>query len=119
MALNIFTSCLCDSIFAFLKQNYFIEAEIQKGFTPKIAGVLEHTSMMANSTDKVRIKQPSLAITLLDLTNTFCEIYRQLDSRNSLISPYPCQSQAFDFKPLYWLPYINHNWPFSYSRYPC
>ena len=54
--LKVFTSCLRDSIFSVLKQNDFIEAEIQKCFTPKIAGVLEHTSMMANIIDKARTK---------------------------------------------------------------
>ena len=32
--LKVFTSCLRDSIFIFLKENNLIEAEIQKGFTP-------------------------------------------------------------------------------------
>ena len=40
--LKVFTSCLRDSIFAFFKEN-FIEAEIHKGFTPKVSGVVEHT----------------------------------------------------------------------------
>ena len=55
--LKVFTSCLRDSIFSFLSKNKFIESEIQKGFTPKISGVLEHTSMMASIIDKARIKQ--------------------------------------------------------------
>ena len=76
--LKVFTSCLHDSIFSFLRQNDFIEAEIQKGFTPKIAGVPEHTSMMANIIDKARIKQRSLAITLLDLKNAFGEVHHNL-----------------------------------------
>ena len=76
--LKVFTSCLRDSIFSFLRQNDFIEAEIQKGFTPKIAGVLEHTSMMANIIDKARIKQRSLVITLLDLKNAFGEVHHNL-----------------------------------------
>ena len=69
--LKVYTSCLRDFIFSFLRQNDFIESEIQKGFNPKIAGVLEHTSMMANIIDKARIKQCSLVITLLDLKNAF------------------------------------------------
>ena len=68
----------CDSIFSFLKQNNFIQAEILKGFTPKIAGVLEHTSMMANIIDKARIKQRSLVITLLNLKNYFGEVHQNL-----------------------------------------
>ena len=78
MPLKVFTSCLRDSIFSFLRQNDFIEAEIQKGFTPKISGVLEHTSMMANIIDKARIKQCSLVITLLGLKNAFGEVHHNL-----------------------------------------
>ena len=51
---------------------------IQKGLTPKIAGFLEHTSIMANSSDKARINQSSLVITLLDLKNAFGEVYHNL-----------------------------------------
>ena len=76
--LKVFNSCLRDSIFSFLRQNDFIEAEIQKGFTPKIFGVLEHTSMMADIIDKARIKQRSLVITLLDLKNAFGEVHHNL-----------------------------------------
>ena len=46
--LKIFTSCLRDSIFAFLKANGFVEHQIQKGFLPNISGTLEHTAQMAN-----------------------------------------------------------------------
>ena len=62
---------------SFLKQNDFIEAEIQKGFTPKIAGVLEHTSLMAHSIDKARSKQRSLVVTF-DLKNAFGEVHHNL-----------------------------------------
>ena len=73
--LKVFTSCLRNSIFSFLKRNDFIEAEIQKGFNPKIAGVLEHTSLMANIIDKARTKQRSLVLTLLDLKYAFGEVH--------------------------------------------
>ena len=76
--LKVFTSCIRDSIFTFLKQNNFIESEIQKGFTPKMSGVLEHTSMMAYIIDKARIKQRSVVITLLDLKNAFGEVHHRL-----------------------------------------
>ena len=76
--LKVYTSCLRDSIFSFLKQNDFIEAEIQKGFTPKIAELLEHTSMMANIIDKARTKQRSLLLALLDLKNAFGEVHCNL-----------------------------------------
>ena len=65
--LKVFISCLCDSIFSFHRQTDCIKAEIQKGFTPNIAGVLEHTSMMANIIDNACIKQRSVVITILDL----------------------------------------------------
>ena len=76
--LKVFTSCLHDCMFSFLKQNDFIEAEIQKGFTPKIAGVLEHTSLMAHIIDKTRSKQRSLFVTLLDFKNAFGEVHHNL-----------------------------------------
>ena len=76
--LKVITSCLRDSVFSFLNQNEFIEAEIQKGFTPKVAGVLEHTSMMANIIDKARKRQRSVVITLLDLKNAFGEVHHNL-----------------------------------------
>ena len=65
--LKIFTSCLRDSMFAFLKANGFIEHKIQKGFLPNISGTFEHTDQVANVINTARIKQKSLAITLLDL----------------------------------------------------
>ena len=76
--LKVFTSCLRDCIFSFLEKNKFIETEIQKGFTPKISGVLEHTSMMASIIDKARIKQRSVVITLIDLKNAFGEVHHNL-----------------------------------------
>ena len=36
--LKIFTSCLRDSMFAFLSANGYIEHRIQKGFMPKLSG---------------------------------------------------------------------------------
>ena len=76
--LQVFTSCLRDSVFSFLKRIELIEAEIQKSFTPKMAGLLEHTSMMANIIDKARINQRSVVITLLDLKNAFGEVHHNL-----------------------------------------
>jgi len=92
--LKVFTSCLRDSIFSFLKQNDFIEAEIQKGFTPKIAGVLEHTSMMANIIDKARTKQRSLVLTLLDLKNAFGEVHHNLIEEVLLYHHIPAKAKA-------------------------
>ena len=92
--LKVFTSCLRDSVFSFLNQNEFIEAEIQKGFTPKVAGVLEHTSMMANIIDKARKRQRSVVITLLDLKNAFGEVHHNLIQKVLLYHHIPDKTQA-------------------------
>ena len=76
--LKIFTSCLRNSMFNFLKKNNFIENQIQKGFTSNISGTIEHTSFMSHVIDKARIKQRSLVITLLDLKNAFGEVHHNL-----------------------------------------
>ena len=44
--LKIFTSCLRNKIYNFLKGNEMIEHSIQKGFTPGISGTYEHTPHM-------------------------------------------------------------------------
>ena len=69
---------LRDYIFSFLEKNKFIEVAIQKGLTPKIASVLEHTSMMATIIDKTLIKKRSHVITLIDLKNAFGEVHYDL-----------------------------------------
>ena len=76
--LKVFTSCLRSALFKFLSQNNYIEQEIQKGFTPKVSGTLEHTVQMSTIIDKARIKQRSLFITLLDLKNAFGEVHHNL-----------------------------------------
>ena len=76
--LKICTSCLRDSMFAFLLANGFIEHEIQKGFFPQLTGTFERTAQMANVINTARIKQRSLAITLLDLKNAFGEVHHNL-----------------------------------------
>ena len=53
-------------MYDFLKQNNYIESQIQQGFTSKISGTLEHTSMMGHIINKARTKQRSLIVTLLD-----------------------------------------------------
>ena len=80
VGLKIFTSCLLDSIFDFLKINGFVKNKIQKGFTHKVSGTLEHTAMMGNIINKAQIKQRSLVITLLDLKNAFGEVHHNLIS---------------------------------------
>ena len=76
--LNVFTSCLRNSMYSFLTANQYIEHNIQKGFTPNLSGTLEHTAQMANIINKARIKQRSLVITLLDLKNAFGEVHHNL-----------------------------------------
>ena len=62
--LKIFTSCLRDSMFAFLSANGYIEHHIQKGFMPKLSGTYDHTAQMAHIINRSRIKQRSVVITL-------------------------------------------------------
>ncbi len=65
-------------MFSFLTANNFIEHKIQKGFTPNLAGTLEHTARMTNIINQARIKQRSVVITLLDLKNAFGEVHHNL-----------------------------------------
>ncbi|CAB3977163.1 Hypothetical predicted protein [Paramuricea clavata] len=76
--LKVFTSCLHNKIFTFLAENNYIEHNIQKGFTPNIAGTIEHTAHMAHIINTARIKQRSVVITLLDLKNAFGELHHNL-----------------------------------------
>ena len=93
MPLKVFSSCLRDSVFSFLNENEFIEAEIQRGFTSKVAGVLEHTSMMSNIIDKASKSQRSVVITLLDLTNAFREVHHNLIQKVLLYHHIPDKTQ--------------------------
>ena len=52
-------------IFEFLTQNGYAENNIQKGFTPKVVGTLEHTSHMAYLINHSISKQRSIVITRL------------------------------------------------------
>lgn len=76
--LKVLTSCLRNKTFQFLAENKYIEQNIQKGFTPKLSGTLEHTAQMAHIINKARTKQRSLVITLLDLKNAFGEVHHNL-----------------------------------------
>ena len=92
--LKVFASCLRDSVFSLLNQNEVIEAEIQKGFTLIVAGVLEHTSMMATIIDKACKSQRSVVITLLDLKNAFGEVYHNLIKEVLFYHHIPDKAQA-------------------------
>ena len=76
--LKVLTSCLRNKTFQFLSDNNYIEQNIQKGFTPKLSGTLEHTAQMAHIINTARIKQRSVVITLLDLKNAFGEVHHNL-----------------------------------------
>ena len=76
--LKVFTSCLRNSIFKFLAENNLIDHDIQKGFSPKLSGTLEHTAQMAHIINQARLKQRSLIISLLDLKNAFGEVHHNL-----------------------------------------
>ena len=71
--LKIFTSCMRDSMYAFLQRNGYIEHNIQKAFPPRLFGTFEYTAQLANVINTVRTKQRSLVVTLLDLKNAFGE----------------------------------------------
>ena len=51
---------------------------VQRGFTSKLSGTIEHTSQMANVISTVCLKQRSLVITLLDLKDAFGEVHQNL-----------------------------------------
>jgi hypothetical protein len=62
--LKVFTSCLRNKTFEFLTDNNYIEQNIQKGFTPKLSGTLEHTAQMTHIINTARTKQRSIVISL-------------------------------------------------------
>ena len=80
VTLKIFTACLRDKIFEFLKENNYIEHNLQKGFIPKLSGTFEHTVQMGHIIDKAHLKQRSLIVTLLDFKNAFGEVHHNLMS---------------------------------------
>ena len=121
--LKVFTSCLRDSVFSFLNQNEFIEAEIQKGFTSHVTGVLEHTSMIADIIEKARKSQWSVLIALLDLKNAFGEISHNLIQEVLLYHCIPDKTQALSemkfcycFKMINYAPESCPHWPLSNFR---
>ena len=61
--LKIFTSCLRNSVYAFIYENSYVEQRMQKGLTPTISGTVEHTAQMSNVINKEKTKQRSLVIT--------------------------------------------------------
>ena len=88
VTLKIFTACLRDKIFEFLKENHYIEHNLQNGFIPKLSGTFEHTAQMGHIIDKARLKQRSLIVTLLDLKNAFGEVHHNLICSNVQVQSY-------------------------------
>ena len=86
-----------------------LKSKIQKGFTSKISGTLEHTSQMASVINKARIRQRYLIITLLDLKNAFGEVHHNLIFEVLKVSSYTLPSKE---------PYKNH-FPVQLSVSPC
>ena len=78
VALKVMKSFIRNRIFEFLTQNGYAENNIQKGFTPKVAGTLEPTSHMAYLINHSKRKQRSIVITLIDLKNAFGEVHHNL-----------------------------------------
>ena len=72
------TSFMRNRIFEFLSQNRYAENNIQKGFTPKITGTIEHTAHMAHLIRHAKKHQRALVITLIDLKNAFGEVHHNL-----------------------------------------
>ena len=77
-ALKVMTSFMRKRIFEFLSQNGYAENNIQKGFTPKITGTIEHTAHMAHLIRHAKKHQSALVITLIDLKNAFGEVHHNL-----------------------------------------
>ena len=75
VTLKIFSSCLRNLSYQFLLGSNYIESKIQRYFTPKISGTLEHTSQMSNAINNAH---RSLCITLLDLKNVFGKVNHNL-----------------------------------------
>ena len=78
VALKVMTSFIRNRVFEFLTQDGYAENNIQKGFTSKVAGTLEHTSHMAYLINHSKRKQRSIVITFIDLKNAFGEVHHNL-----------------------------------------
>ena len=66
------------NLYAFLRQNNFIESHIQKGFVHNMSGTFEHTAHLTYVINNATVKQRSLHVTLLDLKNAFFEVNHNL-----------------------------------------
>ena len=76
--LRTFTSAVRNKLFVYLMKCNYIEANVQKRFTPGMTGTYEHTAPLAHIIRQSEKKQRSLAVTLLDLKNVFGEVHHNL-----------------------------------------
>ena len=102
------TSFIRNRIFEFLSQNGYAENNIQKGFTPKIAGTIEHTSHMGHLIRHAKKHQRALVITLIDLKNAFGEVHHNLINCILEYHHIP-RDEKFSFGTLYWLSNLSDN----------
>ena len=65
-------------MFEFLHNNKYIEALIQKGFTPGLTGTFVHIANMLHIINNTRCRHRSVTITLIDLQNVFVEVHHNL-----------------------------------------
>ena len=73
--LKVFTSAIRNKIFKFVRDNKYIETNIQKGFWPGLSGTVEHTKLLNYLLNHARNKQRSIIVTLIDLKNEFGEVH--------------------------------------------
>ena len=76
--LKVFTSVIRKKIFKFVRDNNYIETNIQKGFWPGLSGTVEHTELLNYLLNDSRNKQRSIVVTLIDLKNAFGEVHHNL-----------------------------------------
>ena len=76
--LKVFTSAIRNKIFKFVRDNKYIETNIQKGFWPGLSGTVEHTELLNYLLNHARNKQRSIIVTLIDLKNAFGEVHHNL-----------------------------------------
>ena len=77
-ALQVMTSFIRNRMFEFLSKNGYVEDSIQEGFTPNVAGKIEHTAHMAHLIRHAKRGKRALVITLIDLRNAFGDIHHNL-----------------------------------------
>ena len=70
------TSAVRNKLFVYSTKNNYIEANVQKGFTPGMTGSC--TAQLAHIIRQAKKKQRSLVVTLLYLKNAFGEVHHNL-----------------------------------------